>query len=144
MSSKLGLVLSLFLASTAPVLAQQSCGSVPFEPAMPSPADMKTKSVPDAETALHDAVSDIKNWQADLKTYRACLDAQGAQAKAGLTGLDKDKDADKIKDLKEVKASSDHLYDKSVDREEAVVNEFHLAQASYCGRPDANKNKCPK
>ena len=146
MSPKLGLALSFLLVSTAPVFAQQAatCGSVPFAPAMPSVSDMGTKPIPEAETALHDAFADIRNWQNDLKPYRACLDNQGAQAKAGQAGLDKDKDSDKIRDLKELKSSSDHLYDSSVDQEEKVVNEFHKAQAAYCARSDANKSKCPK
>jgi hypothetical protein len=144
MSPKLGLALSFLLASTAPVWAQQTCGTVPFAPAMPAPADMKTKPVADAETALHDAFADIKNWQGDLKTYRSCLDSQGTQAKNGLVGLDKTKDAEKIKDLKDLKTLSDHEYDQSVDQEEKVVNEFHAAQAAYCMRADANKSKCPK
>ncbi|HEY2068161.1 MAG TPA: hypothetical protein VGG48_01300 [Rhizomicrobium sp.] len=144
MSPKLGLVLSFLLASTAPVWAQSACGSVPFAPAMPSQADMRSKSIPDAETALHDAFTDIKNWQGDLKTYRSCLDGQTQQAKAGMAGLDKDKDADKIAAFKDQAATSNKLFDSSVDQEEKVVNEFHGAQAAYCMRSDANKAKCPK
>lgn len=145
MSPKFVLVLPILLLSAAPVWAQtSSCGSVPFAPAMPAVADMKTKSVADSETALHDAFTDIRNWQGDLKTYRSCLDGQSAQAKAALAGLDKTKDADKIKDLTDQQAMSGKLYDQTVDQEEKVVNEYHAAQASYCSRADANKAKCPK
>jgi hypothetical protein len=141
---KLGLALSILLVSTAPAWAQMSCGSIPFAPAMPAPADMKTKSVGDAETALHDAFSDIKNWQNDLKTFRACTDSVGSQSQTAMAGLDKTKDADKIKELKEQKGQADHLYNQSIDQEEKVVNEFHEAQAAYCMRADATKSKCPK
>ena len=145
MSPKFGLALCILLVSAVPAFAQGAgCGSVPFAPAMPTPADMKSKSVADAKTALHDAFSDIRNWQGDLKTFRACLDGQGSQAKAELAGLDKTKDADRIKELKDQKATADHQFDSSVDEEEKVVNEFHGAQASYCMRSDADKSICPK
>jgi hypothetical protein len=145
MSRKLGLILPILLISAVPAFAQtSSCGSVPFAPAMPAPADMKTKAVADAETALHDAFSDIRNWQGDLKTYRSCLEGQGNQAKADMGGLDKTKDADKIAALKQQQTDSNHLFDSSVDQEEKVVNEFHASQAAYCSRADANKSKCPK
>ncbi|MGH6873150.1 MAG: hypothetical protein ACREHE_16770 [Rhizomicrobium sp.] len=144
MRAKLVLVVPFLLMGTAPVWAQATCGTVPFAPAMPSQADMKSKPVADAETALHDAFTDIKNWQSDLKTYRACLDGQRASDKSQLAGLDKTKDADTIKTLTDQIKTSDVLYDKSVDQEESVVNEFHAAQNSYCQRSDANKSKCPK
>jgi hypothetical protein len=143
---KLGLALSILLVSSAPAWAEISCGSIPFGPAMPSPADMKTKSVGDAETALHDAFADIKNWQNDLKTFRDCTDKVGSQTKAAMAGLDKNKpdDKDKLRDLQDQKTEADHLYNQSIDEEEKVVNGFHAAQASYCLRADANKAKCPK
>jgi hypothetical protein len=145
MSPKFGLALCVLLLSAAPAFAQSGgCGSVPFAPAMPTPADMKSKSAADAKAALHDAFADIKNWQGDLKTFRACLDGQGSQAKNALVGLDKTKDADKIKELKDQKQAADKQFDSSVDQEEGVVNEFHAAQASYCMRADSDKTVCPK
>jgi hypothetical protein len=147
MSPKFGLILSFLLVSTAPVWAQSSssaCGSVPFAPAIPSPSDMKAKSAADDVTALHDSVMDIKNWQSDLKTYRACLDGQGNEAKNELVGLDKTKDADKIAQLKDQRVQSDKLFNDSVDQEEKVVNQYNAARAAYCMRPDSDKNKCPK
>ncbi|HTQ13515.1 MAG TPA: hypothetical protein VMH86_06540 [Rhizomicrobium sp.] len=144
MSRKLLLAVPFVILLSSPAMAQESCGSAPFAPAMPSAGDMKTKSVADAETALHDAFLDIRNWQGDLKTYRGCLTGEGDSAKAQMTGLDPVKDQQKIAQLKDEKAAADKAFDSTVDQEEKVVNEYHAAQTAYCGRPDANRSKCPK
>ncbi|HEY1631765.1 MAG TPA: hypothetical protein VGF56_10625 [Rhizomicrobium sp.] len=141
---KLGLAAAVLLVSSAPAWAEISCGSIPFEPAMPTAADMASKSAADAETALHDAFQDIKHWQGDLKTYRDCTDKVGSQTQGAIASLDKVKDADKIKDLQSQKQEADHLFNQSIDREEKVVNMFHAAQTAYCMRSDSDKSKCPK
>jgi hypothetical protein len=145
MRAMTGLALTFVLASALPALAQTSaCGSQPFAPALATPAEMNQKSAAEAATAKHDAFMDVKNWQGDLKTYRACLDAQGSKAKADLAGLDKTKDADKIKTLKDQVAQADTGFNASVDAEEKVVNEFHALQAAYCQRTDVDRASCPK
>jgi hypothetical protein len=142
---KTGLVLSFVLASTISVWAQsESCGNPPFAPAIPSPADLKAKSATDAHSAVHDAFTDVKNWQNDLKTYRACLDGQDAQNKREIAQADPKKDADKIKDWKDQIAQDSHTFDGTVDNEEKVVNEFHALQVGYCTRTDVDRTTCPK
>jgi hypothetical protein len=142
---KTGLVLSFVLASTISVWAQgESCGNPPFAPAIPSPADLKAKSPTDAHSAVHDAFTDVKNWQADLKTYRSCLDGQDAAAKREIAQADPKKDADKIKGFKDQITDDGHVYDASVDNEEKVVNEFHALQVAYCTRTDVDRSTCPK
>jgi len=141
---KLGLAAAVLVLSSAPAWAEISCGSIPFEPAMPSAADISSKSAADAATAVHDAFEDIKHWQGDLKTYRDCTDKVSNQAQGAMASLDRVKDADKIKDLQAQKQEADHLYNQSIDREEKVVNQYHAAQTAYCMRSDADKSKCPK
>lgn len=145
MLAKIGLVLTFVLAAATPALAQTSgCGSQPFAPALPTSAEMDQKSAADATTAKHDAFLDVKNWQGDLKTYRACLDGQEASAKRDVAGLDKSKDKDKIAKLTDQITQADHAYNVSVDAEEKVVNEFHAVQAAYCKRTDVDRASCPK
>jgi hypothetical protein len=145
MLARIGLVLAFVFAAATPVFAQsQGCGSLPFEPALPTPAEIGQKTPADAHTALHDAFTDVKNWQADLKTYRGCQDGQETAAKRDLAQADPNKDKDKITKLKDQIAQIDHAYDASVDSEEKVVNEFHAAQAAYCMRTDVDRSVCPK
>jgi hypothetical protein len=142
---KTGLVLSFVLASTMSVWAQsQSCGNTPFPPAIPSAADLAAKSPTDAHGMVHDSFLDVKNWQSDLKNYRACLDGQDAVDKRDISQADPKKDADKIKAMQDQIALDVKIYDASVDNEEKVVNEFHALQAGYCMRTDIDKSTCPK
>ena len=142
---KTGLVLSFLLVSTMSGWAQnETCGNVPFAPAIASPADLKAKSPTDAHTTVHDAFVDIKNWQSDLKTWRACLDARTAADKRDVAQADPKKDADKIKQWNDDVTQNGHDFDASVDNEEKVVNEFHALQAAYCMRTDIDKATCPK
>lgn len=142
---KTGLVLSFLLVSTMSAWAQnETCGSVPIAPAIPVPGDLKAKSPTDAHTTVHDAFVDIRNWQSDLKTWRACLDARTAADKRDAAQADPKKDADKIKQLNDNATQNGHDFDASVDNEEKVVNEFHALQAGYCMRTDIDKATCPK
>ena len=142
---KTGLVLSFLLVSTMSCWAQaESCGNVPFAPAIASPADLKAKSPADAHAAVHDSFTDIKNWQSDLKTYRACLDDQDGADKRNIGQADPKKDADKVTAWKDQIVDDAKIYNSSIDNEEKVVNEFHALQAAYCMRTDIDKATCPK
>lgn len=137
------MVLALGGLAAGPAFAQ-SCGSDPIAPALPTAAQINQKTPADAAAAKHDAFVEIKNWQADLKTYRDCLNNVGAENKRQISTLDPSKDADKIKKLTDDATAASHQFDKSVDMEETVVNEFHAIQAAYCARPDTDKASCPK
>lgn len=143
MGMRVGILAGLMVLVAAPALAQ-SCGSPPIAPAMPSAAAIKQKAPAAAAAAKHDAFLDIKNWQADLKNYRACVESQGNQAKTELAGVDTTKDAGKAKRLQDEIESSGHEYDATVNAEEEVVNEFHEIQTAYCGRKDVDLSTCPK
>jgi len=139
-----GMLVGLLIGAAAGQALAQSCGSLPIEPVIPSPADIKAKAAADAGTAKHNAFTDIKAWQADLKTYRDCLTSLDGQAKRDMTGLSPQKDADKLKEIKARIADLAHQYDASVDAEERVVNGFHAVQVAYCTRTDVDKSSCPK
>jgi len=143
MGMRVGILAGLMVLVAAPALAQ-SCGSPPIAPAMPSAASIAQKTPAAAAAAKHDAFLDIKNWQADLKNYRACVQAQSSQAKAELAGVDKTKDAAKVKRLNDEIAESDHQFDSTVNAEEEVVNDFHAIQVAYCKRTDVDLATCPK
>jgi hypothetical protein len=140
-----GLILAAAaLGITATGALAQSCGSAPIAPALPTAAEINAKSAADADTTKHDAFVEIRNWQNDLKDYRACLVNLSNQAKRQISGLNAEKDKDKITGLKADAGRANHEYDESVDMEERVVNEFHAVQAAYCGRKDVDKSSCPK
>ncbi|MBV9571511.1 MAG: hypothetical protein JO056_09755 [Alphaproteobacteria bacterium] len=126
-----------------PALAE-FCGSPPIAPVLASADEMKQKSARDAATAKHDAFVEIRTWQSDLKTYRACLVNIVNQNKRDIATLDPVKDADKIKGVQSSAKAANHAYDATVDMEERVVNEFHAVQAAYCARTDVDKSSCPK
>jgi hypothetical protein len=129
---------------TATGAAADSCGSAPIAPAFATSADISTKSPAQAEAAKHDAFVEIRNWQNDLKDYRACLVNVTNDAKRQISGLDPSKDKDKIAGLQQTGNRASHGYDATVDMEERVVNEFHAIQAAYCARKDVDKSSCPK
>lgn len=122
----------------------ESCGSAPIAPALPTAADINAKAPAAADAAKHDAFVEIRNWQNDLKDYRACLVNVSNGAKRQISGLEAEKDKDKIAGLKANAAQATHEYDDSVDMEERVVNEFHAVQAAFCARKDVDKSSCPK
>ena len=132
------------LSALHSVALAESCGSAPIAPALASAAEIRQKSPADAAAAKHDAFVEIKNWQADLKTYRACLTNVSNEARREVSNLDPNKDTDKITGLQQQSAAVTHQYDRTVDMEERVVNEFHAVQEAYCGRSDVNRSSCPK
>jgi hypothetical protein len=124
--------------------AAESCGSAPIAPALATAADINGKSPADAAAAKHDAFVEIRNWQTQLKDYRACLVNVSNEARRQISGLDASKDKDKIAGLQQDATRATHAYDATVDMEERVVNEFHAVQAAYCSRKDVDKSSCPK
>ena len=143
MGMRVGILAGLMVLVAAPAFAQ-SCGSPPIAPAMPSADSIRQKAPAAAAAAKHDAFLDIKNWQADLKNYRACVQAEGSQAKTELAGVDPTKDAAKAKRLKDEIDEANHQFDSTVNAEEEVVNEFHTIQTAYCKRTDVDLATCPK
>jgi hypothetical protein len=144
MSVRLGVLVLAFWGVAATSAFAQSCGSEPIAPAIPSVADIKQKSPADATASKHDAFVEIKNWQSDLKTYRDCLTNISNGDKRQISQLDPKKDEDKVKHLKDEATDATHQFDKSVDMEERVANEFHAIQTAYCARADVDRASCPK
>jgi len=139
------LVFSIAVCAVAatPALAE-SCAGEPVAPAFVSPADLQKQTPAQAEASKHDAFIEIKNWQRDLKSFRDCLTSLSNEDRRQLTGLDPSKDADKIAGLQRDAKMATHEFDRTVDLEEKVVNEFHAIQAAFCARKDVDKSSCPK
>jgi hypothetical protein len=146
MSLRLCAAALLLMASTGAVAAQQMCGDPPIAPVIPSGADMGAKSAAEASAARHSAFAEIRRWQGALKSYRDCLVATINTDKRDLGEAQRSSkpDKDKIAQLQQEIAASDHDYDTSVDQEEKVVNEFHATQVAYCARKDVDVSTCPK
>ena len=146
MSMKMYVALALLMVSAGAAAAQEMCGDPPIAPVIPSAEEMRAKSAADAAAVRHNAFADVRHWQGALKSYRDCLNATIATDKrdAGEMVRSPKPDKDKIAKLNEEIAASNHAYDRSVDQEEKVVNEFHAAQVAYCSRKDVDVSTCPK
>jgi hypothetical protein len=146
MRLKLSVAALLLVASAGTALADDMCGDLPIGPALPSPADIQRKTPAEAAEAQRGAFLDIKKWQESLKSYRECLNATVSTNKRDLGEMQRsDKpDQKKITQLQDSQTELGHMWDKSVDEEERVVNEFHAVQVAYCLRKDVDRASCPK
>jgi hypothetical protein len=146
MSVKMIVAVILLGVSAGAAGAQEMCGDPPIAPAIPSAADIGTKSAADAAAARHSAFADIRRWQGALKSYRDCLNAtiNGVKRDADENARSDKPDKDKIEKWNAEIVATNHAYDASVDQEERVVNEFHAAQVAYCTRKDVDRASCPK
>ena len=143
MIGKFGLAAAAILVSAVPAMAQ-SCGSLPIAPAIPSAAEIMQKSPADAATTRHNAFLDVKNWQADLKTYRDCLNSMATTDDRRISTANPQKDADKISGWQEEKKAMSAAYDHSADSEKRVVSDYSTMYNAYCGRTDVDQSVCPK
>ena len=141
-----GVGLLLLVASVSGAAADNMCGDEPIAPAIPAPAEIAKKSPVDAATAKHNAFQDIRRWQAELKTYRDCLDATTNTDKreVGEAQRSEKPDKDKIAGLQKEIAGASHAYDVTADDEEKVVNDFNALSVAYCSRADVDRSSCPK
>lgn len=141
-----GAGLLLLMASASGAAAQNMCGDEPIAPAIPGAMEIAKKSPADAATAKHNAFQDIRRWQAELKTYRDCLDVTVSTDKRliGESQRSEKPDKDKIDGLQKAVTGANHAYDASTDDEERVVNDFNALSVAYCSRADVDKTSCPK
>lgn len=126
----------LLLAS--PALADTPCGTAPIAPAIPAASLVAGKAGDEAAKIKHEAFVQVKAYQANLKPFRECLITQTTAEKAtGAAAKDdsaKKASAEKINDYQKV-------YDKSVDDETQVVNDFVALQTAVCKIIDCNAPK---
>jgi len=146
MLKKLGLAVAVSMMAAAPAWAENSCGSEPIAPAIPSVAEIGPKSAADAQKAKHQAFEDIRAWQGALKDYRSCLESDQNETKRQVQDAQTQSkpDKDKIKKLQDQIQADVKDYDHSTDSEERVVNDFHALSTAYCSRADTDKSSCPK
>jgi hypothetical protein len=143
MLGKFGLVVAV-LGLTATSAFAQSCGTMPVAPDMPTAAEIAQKSPADAASTRHNAFLDVKNWQADLKTWRDCLDQMSADDKTHIQQADPKKDDSKITGWQADKTANDTAYQQSANTEASVVSGFTAARNAYCSRKDVDVSTCPK
>ncbi len=147
MLRKLGLAAAVSVMATMPAWAQSdNCGDEPIAPAIATAAEIGQKAPADAQTAKHGAFLDVRAYQVSLKSYRDCLDSATSAAKRKLQDAQSSAkpDQDTIKKLQGQIDAIQHAFDRSVDSEERVVNDFHALATAYCSRSDVDRASCPK
>jgi hypothetical protein len=126
------------LMIASPALADTACGTAPIAPAIPTASAVSGKTGDDATKIRHDAFVQVKAYQGTLKPFRECLLKQTEDAKASLA--DAKDDAAK----KPIQANVDSMqkaYDKTVDDETQVVNEYVALQTAVCKIVDCTPKK---
>lgn len=126
----------VFLAS--PALADSACGPTPIAPAIPTAASIAGKTGDDASKIKHEAFVQVKAYQGTLKPYRDCLMKQSADTKAT---IDTAKDDSAKKAIQAKMDDMQKAYDKSVDDETQVVNDFVALQTAVCKVVDCTPKK---
>ena len=126
----------LLLAS--PALAETSCGTAPIAPAIPGAAAVAGKSGDEATKIKHDAFVQVKAYQSTLKGFRECLVNQTTAQKSAVAGA---KDDAAKKAAQETMDAMQKAYDKTVDDETQVVNDFVALQTAVCKIVDCTPKK---
>ena len=137
-----GLVMVLTVGAAMPALAQE-CGTAPFAPAIPAPADIDSKTVEAARAQVVDAYHQVKAYQAALKPYRSCLDMQTAKAKTAMVAAQQKKDTVQAASMADEIDQTKKAYDSTIDSETQVAKDFNTLHIAQCTR-DTDPNVCPK
>ena len=117
----------VLMASSA--LADTACGTAPLADAIATPSSISGKTAEEALKIKHEAYVSVTTYQAKLKTFRDCLEAQ---INAQKTVLADAKDDAAKKAPKAAIADMVQALDKTVDDETEVVNEFVALQTAVC------------
>lgn len=141
------MTVAIMAMAATPVFAAEECGPTPIPPAFPSVSDLGKKPVEDARKDVFDSFHQIKNYQASLKTFRSCLErlttadtAAIAEAKAK---PDAKPDDPTVSAAQQRISTRQGIYDKTLDSEEKVVNEFNTMRLGHCNR-DTDVKVCPQ
>jgi hypothetical protein len=143
MLKKVYLGVAILAMAATPVFAADECGPTPIPPAFPTVSELAAKTVEDARKDVYASFHLVKNYQASLKTFRGCLeqltktdtdDIDAAKAKA--------EDA-KVTAAQDRIAARQAIYDKTLNSEEQVANEFNTLRLTHCGR-DTDTKVCPQ
>ena len=131
----------LLLAS--PVLAETPCGTIPIAPAIPTASAIAGKTADEATKIKHEAFLQVKAYQTTLKPFRECLITQTTAAKAAAEAAkdDKAKAAAAKKEADAKIADIQKAYDKTVDDETQIVNDFVALQTAVCKIVDCTAPK---
>jgi hypothetical protein len=125
------------LMIAGPALAD-TCGSAPIAPAIPAASAVDGKAGEDATKIRHDAFVQVKAYQGTLKPFRECLTKQTEDARAELATA-KDDSAKKVATAKV--EGLEKAFDKTVDEETQIVNEYVALQTAVCKIVDCKAKK---
>jgi len=117
----------VLMASSA--LADTACGTAPIADAMVTPGSVSSKTAEEALKIKHEAYVSVTSYQAKLKIFRDCLNAQ-LNAQKTLLAEAKDEPAKKAPQA--AIAGIVQALDKAYDDETEVVNEFVALQTAVC------------
>jgi hypothetical protein len=132
MLKRVCLVGAILFVSSAPALADQSCGNAPLAPAIPSASEFAGKTPDDAHKIVLGALHSVKDYQGTLKSYRDCLVTAANSDKAALADAQAKGDKTKIASVKQQMDDAQKVYDHTVDTETQVVTDYSNLHAAYC------------
>jgi hypothetical protein len=119
---------------SAPAYADQCDASTPMAPAVPSPAEITAMSIPDAQTRLNSVFKDLHIYQAQLKDYRACLNAAMAQDQDKVNSAPAQKDPQVKKAAQDEYAAYSAKFNATVDSEQALASSINADTKAHCAR----------
>ena len=122
----------------SPALADSACGPTPIAPAIPTGASIAGKPGEEASKIKHEAFVQVKAYQSTLKGFRECLVNQTTAQKSAVAGA---KDDAAKKAAQETMDAMQKAYDKTVDDETQVVNDFVALQTAVCKIVDCTPKK---
>lgn len=132
MLKRVCLVGALMTLTAVPALADMSCGSAPIAPAVPGTSDIAGKTPEAAHQIALGALKNVKSYQGSLATFRQCLKTHTSSVEKALNDAKAKGDKDKTADLQSQIDSLQSAWDKTVDTETQVVNDYMKLHNAYC------------
>jgi hypothetical protein len=126
-------LIGAFLTIAGPALADTSCGTAPIGPAIPANSELTGKATDAAHDLVLASLKSVKAYQTTLGTFRECLITQTNAQKAAMAAAKEDKDKKAAQDAMQ---SMQAAYDKTVDTETQVVNDWQVLHTAYCKMGD--------
>ncbi|HEX2591438.1 MAG TPA: hypothetical protein VHL34_08070 [Rhizomicrobium sp.] len=131
---RVGLGIFALAMLSAPAYADDRCGSAPIQPAVPTAAEITAMSIPDGQTKLNGVFKDLHIYQAQLKTYRDCVNTAMNNDQQMMNSAPAQKDADVKKRTADDYAANAQKYNDSVDAEKQLAEQINAAAKAHCAR----------
>lgn len=132
---RVGLGVFALALLSAPAMAAGQCDtSGPVQPAMPTPAELTAMSIPDAQTRINGMFKDLHLYQAQLKTYRDCLNAAMAADQNKVNTGAAQKDDSQKKAAQDEYSRYAAAFNQSVDAEKSLAEQINADTKAHCAR----------